>query len=92
MIRPNYPYPMQAYQSNAVSIPRDEFNETFLTIQELLAHDADPGEFIVDDPFFSTASSVKVDLRKHLQNLHDRMSEIKQSVTSSTRMITIDFD
>ena len=90
MIRPSYPYFMNVTETNEVSIPREEFYETFLTIQELLAHDANPNELVVEDPFISS-SPVKVDLRKHLQNLYERMSEIKDSLSSSTKMVTIDF-
>ena len=66
MIRPSYPIIMNPTYANEVSIPREEFNETLLTIQELLANDANPEEFIVEDPFISS-SPVKVDLRKQLQ-------------------------
>ena len=82
---------MQVTDTNEISIPREEFNETFLTIQELLAQDANPEEFIVEDPFISSAS-VKVDLRKHLLSLYNRMVEIQESLTPSTRIVTIDFN
>lgn len=81
---------MQVTDTNEVSLPREEFNETFLTIQELLAQDANPDEFIVEDPFISSAS-VKVDLRKHLESLYERMVEIKESLNPSTQVVTIDF-
>ena len=81
---------MQVTDTNEISLPREEFNETFLTIQELLAQEANPDEFIVEDPFISSAA-VKVDLRKHLQNLYDRMVDIKATMAPSTRMVTIDF-
>lgn len=90
MIRPSHSSFMQVSDTNEISIPREEFNETFLTIQELLNHKADPEEFIVEDPFISS-SSVKVDLRKHLQNLYNRMQDIQESLSPSTRMVTIDF-
>ena len=90
MIHPSNPFLMQVTDTNEISLPREEFNETFLTIQELLAQDANPEEFIVEDPFMSSAS-VKVDLRKHLESLYQRMVEIKDSLGPSTRMVTIDF-
>ena len=90
MIRPSSPFGMQVTDTNEISLPREEFNETFLTIQELLAQEANPDEFIVEDPFISSAA-VKVDLRKHLQNLYDRMVDIKATMAPSTRMVTIDF-
>ncbi|QXD23881.1 hypothetical protein F7C95_18500 [Opitutia bacterium ISCC 51] len=90
MIRPSSPCFMKVTDTNEISLPREEFNETFLTIQELLAQEANPEEFIVEDPFISSAS-VKVDLRKHLQSLYDRMVDIKESMAPSTHMVTIDF-
>jgi hypothetical protein len=90
MIRPSNPFLMNITETNEVSIPREEFYETFLTIQELLAHDTNPKELIVEDHFISSIP-VKVDLRQHLQNLYNRMSEIKETITSSTQMVTIDF-
>lgn len=81
---------MQVTDTNEISIPREEFNDTFLTIQELLNQEANPEEFIVEDPFMSS-SSVKVDLRKHLQSLYNRMQEIQESLSPSTRMVKIDF-
>ena len=81
---------MQVTETNEISLPRDEFNETFHTIRELLAHEANPEEFIIEDHFISN-SRVKVDLRKHLQSLYNRMVEIEESLTPSTRMVTIDF-
>ena len=90
MIRPSHPFFMQVTGTNEISIPREEFNETFLTIQELLAQEANPEEFIVEDPFISS-SIVKVDLRKHLQNLYNRMVDIQESLSPSTRVVTIDF-
>ena len=53
MIRPSYPTLMNLIETNEVSIPREEFFETFPTIHELLAQDANPEEFIVNDPFLS---------------------------------------
>lgn len=90
MKRSSSPFFMQVTDTNEISLPREEFNETFLTIQELLAHKANPEEFIVEDPFISSAG-VKVDLRKHLQSLYDRMVDIKESMAPSTHMVTIDF-
>lgn len=90
MIRPSHPFHMHVTDTNEISIPREEFNETFLTIQELLAQESHPEEFVVEDPFISSAG-VKVDLRKHLQSLYDRMVEIKGSLSPSTRMVTINF-
>lgn len=91
MIRLSLPFKMNLPQVNAVFIPRDEFFESLASIQELLAHNADPGELIVEDPFMA-ARPVKVDLRKHLQNLYDRMSEIGKSMSPATRMVRIDFN
>ena len=82
---------MNVTHPNAVSIPKDEFYETFATIQALLAHDSEPDDFVVEDPFMA-ACPVKVDLRKHLQRLYERMYEVKQSMTPATRMVTIDFN
>lgn len=82
---------MNLEQDNAVSIPVDEFDDTFATIKEILAHKSDPNDLVVDDPFLSS-SSVKVDLRKHLQSLYERMSEIKATLTDSTQMVTIEFN
>jgi hypothetical protein len=90
MIRNLFPQSMNLRQENAISIPVEEFDDTFATIGELLAYDSDPNDLVVDDPFLSS-SSVKVDLRKHLQSLYNRMSDIKSTITNSTQMVTIEF-
>ena len=82
---------MNTIESNSISIPTDEFNETLQSIKELLALDVDPGEFIIRDPFLSP-SSPKVDLRRHLQNLYERMKEVRSNLTPETQMVTIDFN
>lgn len=92
MIRSSFPQTMKStHEENLVSLPKDEFNETYLTIQELLSYEVDPQDFIIDDPFLS-ASAVKVDLHKHLQSLYERMTEIKRSITPHTEMVTISFN
>ncbi|MCB1124395.1 MAG: hypothetical protein KJT03_22780, partial [Verrucomicrobiae bacterium] len=72
------------------SLPRSEFNETYQTLKILLAQNENPRDLIVEDPFLSV-SPIKVDLRQHLENLLDRMSKVKDSITTSTQMVTIDF-
>ena len=93
MIRPFYlnPNSMNALNDNSISIPTEEFYDTYKTIEELLTLEVDPTDFIVLDPFLAS-SPVKVDLRKHLQSLYDRMTEIRESLTASTEMVTIDFN
>lgn len=91
MIIPLFPHSMNLTQKNAVSIPVEEFDDTYATIREILAHKSDPNDLVVDDPFLS-CSSVKVDLRKHLQSLFERMSEIKATITAGTQMVTIQFN
>lgn len=81
---------MQTSESNAVSISKTEFDETFATIKEILEHKGDPGEFMVEDPFLSSVP-VKVDLRQHLQNLYNRMFEAQDSANSTSKVVTIDF-
>ena len=91
MVRPLFPRSMNVEQANRVSLPTDEFYETLNTLEGLLALNLDPSEFIIEDSFPSS-SSVKVDLRQHLINLHQRMSEIKDTLTPNTEMVTIDFN
>ena len=81
---------MHVTDTNEISLPREEFNETFQTIQELLAQETNPEAFIIEDRFIST-TGVKVDLHQHLQSLYQRMQEIKASLSPSTRMVTINF-
>lgn len=81
---------MQTSESNAVSIPKAEFDETIATIKELLDHEGDPGELMVEDPFLSSIP-VKVDLRQHLQNLYDRMFAAQDSVDPASQTVTVDF-
>jgi hypothetical protein len=81
---------MNLSTANEVSLPRQEFDETFATIKVLLAENTDPRELIMTDPFFENRPT-KVDLREHLQHLYDRMSEISETISSSTSMVTIDF-
>jgi hypothetical protein len=81
---------MQPLESNVVTIPKAEFDETCATIKEILDHKGDPGELTIEDPYLSSVP-VKVDLRQHLKNLYDRMIEAKASLNSTNQMVTIDF-
>jgi hypothetical protein len=90
MFETSSPQSMQTSESNAVSISKAEFDETIATIKELLEHEGDTSEFIVEDPFLSVVP-IQVDLRQHLKNLYDRMFEAEASVNSSSKMVTIDF-
>ena len=81
---------MHVTDTNEISLPREEFNETFQTIRELLAQEANPEAFVIEDRFIST-TGVKVDLHQHLQSLYQRMQEIKASLSPSTQMVTINF-
>lgn len=91
MFRPFFLRSMNVEQANSISLPTDEFYETLNALEGLLALNLDPSEFIIEDSFHSS-SSVKVDLRQHLKNLHQRMSEIKDTLTPNTEMVTIDFN
>ena len=91
MIRPSYPSVMKTIETNSISIPTDEFHETFETIRELLELNVDPRDFVVSDPFLSS-SSPKVDLRRHLKSLFERMREVRKQLTPETQMVTIEFN
>ena len=82
---------MNTIESIAISLPKEEFIETFQTIKELLALEVDPRKFIVADPFLFS-SSPKVDLRRHLQSLFDGMQAIRQRIEPAKKTVTINFD
>lgn len=81
---------MNAVCPNSVSIPRREFNETYQVLKVLLDQNKDPEDLLVEDPFLSV-KPVKVDLRRHMENLFERMSKVKETIDASTRIVTIDF-
>lgn len=75
---------------NAVTIPRDEFEDTLSTVESLLEFSTNPEDLIIEDPFLSECP-IKVDLGQHLRNLHGKLIRVKGRLNKGDESVIIQF-
>jgi|GEM_PF-2879130 len=82
---------MDPKNHNALSLGREEFDETLAAVEILLDECSDSNELIIEDPHFTQGHS-KINLYNHLLRLRDRLRRVNFDLSPNAAQVTIAFN